>query len=96
MTSIVDSDLPAPGSGIRSDGRGRMLIGHAQREALLDEFERSGLSGTAFCRLHGLTYPTFATLPTLEAFRPAGIKPAERWAKTAFRSGKCRLIRQVR
>lgn len=44
-----------------SDRRGRVLIGTAQREALVDEFDRSRLSAAAFCRLHGLTYQTFAT-----------------------------------
>lgn len=58
MTSIVDSE---GGSVIRSDRRGRVLIGAAQREALLDEFDRGGLSAMAFCRLHGLVYPTFAS-----------------------------------
>jgi hypothetical protein len=58
MTSIVDSEA---GSGvIRSDRRGRVLVGAPQREALLDEFDRSGLSAMAFCRMHGLVYPTFA------------------------------------
>jgi hypothetical protein len=46
---------------IRSDRRGRVLIDAAQREALLDEFDRNGLSAMAFCRLHDLVYPTFAT-----------------------------------
>lgn len=32
----------------------------AQREAILDEFERSGLSGTAFAKAHGIKYTTFA------------------------------------
>lgn len=35
--------------------------GSAQRrEALLDEFERSGLSGVQFARRAGVKYPTFA------------------------------------
>jgi hypothetical protein len=31
------------------------------REAILDEFEKSGLSGTKFAKARGLKYPTFAT-----------------------------------
>ena len=31
-----------------------------RREGLLDEFERSGLSGAKFAALMGLKYPTFA------------------------------------
>lgn len=59
MTSMVDSS--GGSSVIRSDRRGRMLISAPQREALLNEFDRSGLSAMAFCRLHGLVYQTFAT-----------------------------------
>jgi len=68
MTSIVDSD--AASSVIRSDSRGRMLVAADQREALLDEFERSGLSGMAYCRLHRLTSPTFATWVQKRRRRP--------------------------
>ena len=32
----------------------------AQWEALLDAFERSGLSGMKFAALHGVKYPSFA------------------------------------
>ncbi len=32
-----------------------------QREAILDEFERSGLKGAAFARMTGLQYQTFAS-----------------------------------
>ena len=32
----------------------------AQREALLDAFERSGLAGMKFAALHGVKYPSFA------------------------------------
>lgn len=31
-----------------------------RRESLLDEFERSGLSGAKFAELMGIKYPTFA------------------------------------
>lgn len=48
------------GSLIRTDRRGRMLIAAEQREALLDAFERSGLSAMAYCRQNGLIYQTFA------------------------------------
>jgi hypothetical protein len=60
MTSIVD----LPGEAvrlIRSDSKGRVLVAAEQRDALLDAFEQSGQSAMAFCRQHGLKYPTFAT-----------------------------------
>lgn len=43
-----------------SDARGRVLVPKERREALLDEFERSGLSGVKFARMAGVKYPTFA------------------------------------
>lgn len=60
MTSIVD---PAGETArlIRSDTKGRVLVAADQRAALLDAFEQSGQSAMAFCRQHGLKYPTFAT-----------------------------------
>lgn len=64
------------GAVIRSDRRGRMLVSPEQREALLDEFERSGLSGMAFCKLHGLVYPTFASWRKKRRERPEPGSPA--------------------
>lgn len=60
MTFIVNSEDAGAGRLIRSDRRGRVLMPLEQREALLDAFEQSGQSGVAFCRQHGLKYPTFA------------------------------------
>jgi hypothetical protein len=43
-----------------TDARGRVRVPEERREALLDEFERSGLSGVKFAQLVGVKYPTFA------------------------------------
>jgi hypothetical protein len=43
-----------------TDARGRVRVSDERREALLDEFERSGLSGVKFAQLAGVKYPTFA------------------------------------
>ncbi len=45
---------------LKSDTRGRVFTPVARRESLLDEFERSGLSGAKFAQLTGLKYSTFA------------------------------------
>ena len=45
---------------LKQDARGRVLVSVARREALLDEFERSGSSAMRFARLAGLKYSTFA------------------------------------
>lgn len=45
---------------LKTDTRGRVVTPAARRESLLDEFERSGLSGAKFAQLTGLKYSTFA------------------------------------
>ena len=45
---------------LKTDGRGRVRTPVEQREALLDEFERSGVSGMKFAQLAGIKYATFA------------------------------------
>jgi len=55
-----------------SNARGRVLVPKERREALLEEFERSGLSGVKFAQLAGIKYPTFANL---------GVRPAEMLVK---------------
>lgn len=50
------------GSGevLKSDAKGRGRVPVERREALLDEFERSGLSAMKFAALVGVKYATFA------------------------------------
>lgn len=45
----------------KRDALGRVSTSRERREALLDEFERSGLKGAQFARAVGLNYQTFAT-----------------------------------
>ena len=46
---------------LKRDALGRVGYPRGQREALLDEFERSGLKGAAFARTVGISYTTFAS-----------------------------------
>jgi transposase-like protein len=46
------------GELMRRDKRGRVWTKPERREALLDEFGKSGLSGAEFARLSGLKYST--------------------------------------
>lgn len=46
---------------LKRDALGRMQYSAEQRTAMLDEFERSGLSGAAFARRVGVHYQTFAS-----------------------------------
>ena len=50
-----------PPTILKRDALGRVSVPQAQREALLDEFERSGLKGQPFARLAGVNYQTFAS-----------------------------------
>lgn len=44
---------------LKRDKRGRVWVKPRRREALLDEFEKSGLSGAQFARLTGVNYSSF-------------------------------------
>jgi len=46
---------------LKVDVLGRVRTSREEREAILDEFERSGLPGTRFAKRHGINYQTFAT-----------------------------------
>jgi hypothetical protein len=56
MTSIQNESVEI----LRQDRRGRVRTPLARRQAVLDEFARSGLSGARFAALHGINYQTFA------------------------------------
>lgn len=60
---------------LKTDALGRVQTPLEQREALLDAFEQSGMSGAAFARLHGLRYPTFMAWLQKRARQQAGGKP---------------------
>lgn len=49
------------GAVLKTDVLGRVKTGARQREAILDAFERSGLSGTKFAAVAGVNYQTFAS-----------------------------------
>ncbi len=46
---------------LKTDSRGRVRTPSARREQLLDEFERSGVSGVKFAALTGIKYQTLAS-----------------------------------
>jgi len=46
---------------LNADLLGRVKIIRDRREAILEEFDRSGMSGTEFARHFGIKYPTFAS-----------------------------------
>ncbi len=55
MTSMI-SDIEV----FKQDARGRVRVQGERGESLLDEFDRSGVSGAQFARLAGIRYSTLA------------------------------------
>ncbi len=56
---MTDMQVSA-GAFLKTDTQGRVQTPAAQRERLLDEFDKSGLSATKFAALVGVKYQTFA------------------------------------
>ena len=63
---------------LKQDARGRVLVTAARREALLEEFERSGSSAMGFARLAGIKYSTFAYWVQARRRGRALVRPATR------------------
>jgi transposase-like protein len=59
-TSLIPATEATAPSLIKTDARGRMQRTPEQRERILDEYERSGLSGPKFAALCGVKYQTLA------------------------------------
>ena len=57
---------------LKTDTRGRVRLPKAKQEALLDEFEKSGMSGQAFAAWAGVKYPSFAHWRTKRRKQRAG------------------------
>jgi hypothetical protein len=55
VLSTVTADL------LKADVLGRVTLGREQREAALDAFEASGMTGQAFALQHGIKIQTFAS-----------------------------------
>ncbi len=58
MQSIPTDQFPDP-SIIRTGSDGRLRYTAAQRQTLIDAFDRSGMSALSFTRQHGVYYQTF-------------------------------------
>jgi len=62
---------------LKTDVRGRVQTPAARRESLLDEFERSGLSGAKFAALAGIKYQTFAAWALRRRKQRGVVSPAK-------------------
>lgn len=75
-----------------TDSRGRVRVSRQRREQLLDEFERSGMTGAQFARAVGLKYQTFAfwrqerqkRKPVVEGQPAAGKAATVEWLETVI------------
>jgi hypothetical protein len=56
MTSATEE----PGEILSRDAQGRVLVSRERRESLLEECDRSGMSGVKFARYVGIKYSTLA------------------------------------
>ncbi len=76
---------------LKVDVAGRVWTPRERREAVLDEFERSGMSAAKFAEFIGVKYTTFASWvqkrrrpPNTGA--PAAPSPALRWVEAAIQA----------
>ena len=84
MTTTPSSNETAV--ALKTDALGRVHTPPEQREALLDAFHQSGMSGAAFARLHGIRYQTFMGWCQKRARRPSGAEP--QFQELVISSGK--------
>jgi hypothetical protein len=62
---------------LKTDALGRVKTPATRREALLDEFERSGMSGVQFAEFVGIKYQTFATWAQLRRRKRKAVAPKQ-------------------
>jgi hypothetical protein len=78
---------------LKVDDRGRVRTPVARREELLDEFERSGLSGAKFAVMVGVKYPTFALWVQKRRKARAGAKAGVGSGSAISSAGACGSVR---
>lgn len=88
-------DGAGPTTILKRDALGRVTVTREQREALLDEFERGGLSGTRFARMVGVNYSTFAYWAQQRRHARGVYAPLGRKAASAPPAGALRLMEAV-
>jgi hypothetical protein len=84
---------PAEETILKTDVLGRVKTPVARREQLLDEFERSGLTGQKFAAVVGIKYQTFATWAQKRRRQrdayPAVKRPKQlRWLEAVVEAGQ--------
>lgn len=90
---MTDTTLTESGGQLLvQDVRGRVRTPREKREQILDEYERSGMSGMAFAAMVGVKYPTLASWvqqrrkrQAVRASRPAA-EATVRWVEAVAES----------
>jgi DNA-binding transcriptional regulator YiaG len=90
MTNMIEA---GEAEILKTDKLRRVKTPAARRESLLDEFERSGLSGQEFATLAGIKYQTFATWVQKRRCQKTGagrVKPGDpvRWLETVVEAAQ--------
>jgi len=80
---------------LKRDKRGRVWMKPKRREALLDEFERSGLSGAQFARLTGVNYSSFQNWVARRRQKRGRVAETPEEKRPAAEPGAVRLFEAV-
>lgn len=101
MASTTTSDSTTSPAGLTAQGRllktdtlGRVRTSRERRQAILDEFDQSGVSAAQFAKLAGLSYSTFAAWVQRRR-KPKPEKPKSVTTTTASRRPALRLVEAV-
>lgn len=77
MTTTITTNGLEDGQIIKTDELGRVRTSRERREALLEEYERSGMSGAAFAQWAGIKYTTFASWTQKRRRAKKAVAPSE-------------------
>ena len=80
----MTTELTTQPTVLKTDILGRVATPSDQREALLNLFEQSGMSGAAFARHYGLRYTTFANWRQVRRREQLGLAPKKPPPKKAL------------
>jgi transposase len=87
-TGLIAAEPSTEPTLLKTDVLGRVKHSREQRERILDEYERSGVSGPKFAALVGVKYQTFATWKQQRKRRQGKYPKQKQAAKTLAQRGE--------